>query len=78
MGQLTETELQKLQLIRKDALEIASILGELEYQKTILDIQSAEQKQKVKALKIEESKFFQDITDKYGNINVNIETGEFQ
>ena len=37
-----------------------------------------DQKQKIKDLKKSEGLFFEELKDKYGNININIETGEFQ
>lgn len=78
MGKLTDNELERLHLIRKDSLEIASALGELQYQKTVLDLMMEDQKEKIKLLKKSEAKFFEELKDKYGNININIETGEFQ
>lgn len=78
MGKLTENELDRLQLVRKDSLEIASALGELQYQKTVLDLLMEDQKQKIKILKKTESNLFDELKEKYGNININIETGEFQ
>jgi hypothetical protein len=78
MGKLTDNELERLHLIRKDSLEIASTLGELQYQKTVLDLMMEDQKEKIKQLKKSEAKFFEELKDNYGNININIETGEFQ
>ena len=78
MGKLTDNELERLHLVRKDSLEIASSLGELQYQKTVLDLMMEDQKEKIKALKKSEAKLFEELKDKYGNININIETGEFQ
>lgn len=78
MGKLTENELQRLHLVRKDSLEIASTLGELQYQKTVLDLIMEEQKEKVKQLKKSEANLFEELKEKYGSVNINIETGEFQ
>jgi hypothetical protein len=78
MAKLTENELQRLHQVRKDSLEIASALGELQYQKTVLELLMEDQKQKIKDLKKSESLLFEELKDKYGNININIETGEFQ
>jgi hypothetical protein len=77
MSKVTETELQRISLIKKDALEFASYLGELEYQKTILDFQVQDVKSKIKDLRLEETKIFEELRSKYGNININLETGEF-
>jgi len=78
MGKLTDNELQRLHAIRKDSLEIASSLGELQYQKTVLELLMDAQKEKIKDLKKSEGSLFEELKDKYGNININIETGEFQ
>ena len=78
MGQITDTELQRIQLIKKDALDIASNLGELQYQKISIDILIDEEKQKIKELKKGEKQLFDELIEKYGNVNINIETGEFQ
>ena len=78
MGQITETELERINLIKKDSIEIASTLGELQYQKISLDLLIDQEKQKIKELKAEETKLLSELKDKYGNININIETGEFQ
>ena len=78
MANITEDELKRVQLIKKEAIEIASTLGELEYQKISLDLLIDDQKDKIKQLKKEEEKLFDELRDKYGNVNINIETGEFQ
>lgn len=78
MAKITEDELKRIEIIKKDSLEIASTLGELQYQKISIDLFIEEQKEKIKDLKKEETKLFQELRDKYGNVNINIETGEFQ
>lgn len=78
MAKITEDELKRIELIKKDSLEIASTLGELQYQKISIDLFIEEQKERIKDLKKEEAKLFKELRDKYGNVNINIETGEFQ
>ena len=78
MGKLTDTELQLIQLIKKDALEVASTLGELSYQKMTIDLLIEEEKMKVKDIKAREAKILDELKEKYGNVSINIETGEFQ
>jgi hypothetical protein len=78
MAKLTENELERLHQVRKDSLEIASALGELQYQKTVLELLMEDQKQKIKDLKKSEGLLFEELKENYGNININIETGEFQ
>jgi phosphopantetheine adenylyltransferase len=78
MGKLTDTELQLVQLIKRDALEVASTLGELSYQRITIDLLIEEEKKKVKDIKEREAKILDELKEKYGNVSINIETGEFQ
>jgi len=78
MGKLTDTELQLVQLLKKDALEVASTLGELSYQRMTLDLLIDEEKKKIKDIKDREAKVLGELKEKYGNVSINIETGEFQ
>lgn len=78
MSKITDNELQRIQLIKKDALEIASSLGELQYQRISIDLLIEEESKKIKELKKTETQLFQELRDKYGSVNINIETGEFQ
>jgi catalase (peroxidase I) len=75
---ITDDELKRLELIKQDALEIASVLGELNYQKTVLQIQIEDQTTKIKEIKLREQSLFNDLQEKYGNVSINITTGEFQ
>jgi hypothetical protein len=75
---ITDDELKRLELIKQDALEIASVLGELNYQKTVLQIQIEDQTIKIKEIKLREQSLFNDLREKYGNVSINITTGEFQ
>jgi len=77
MQKVTEEELKQVEKIKQQALEIASILGELSYQKILIENQIEEQRAKISNLKYEESKVFEELRAKYGNITINIETGEF-
>lgn len=78
MAKLTDTELQLVQLIKRDALEVASTLGELSYQRMTIDLLIEEEKKKVKDIKEREAKILDELKEKYGNVSINIETGEFQ
>lgn len=76
MAKLSEQEFETLQEIRKEGVEIASALGELNYQKISLELQIEEQKSKIKELKSKEFVFFDSLKQKYGNVTLNIDTGE--
>lgn len=78
MQKISDTELQRIQLIKKDALEIASSLGELQYQKISIELLIEEEKEKIQELKKSEKRLFEELRDTYGSVNINIETGEFQ
>jgi len=77
MGKITDIELQKIEFVKKDALEVASTLGELSYQKLSIELLMEEQKKRIKEIKDQESKLLQELKDKYGNVSINIETGDF-
>lgn len=77
MAKITDNELQRISAIKKDALELASFLGELEYQKTLINFQIDDVKGNVKSLRDQERKLFEELKDNYGNININLETGEY-
>jgi hypothetical protein len=76
MEKITEDELARIELIKQDSLEVASILGELSYQKIVIDNQIDQQKAKIIDIKKQESVLFEELKSKYGNISINIETGE--
>lgn len=76
MEKLTTEELSKIKLIKQDALEIASKLGELEFQKISIELKIDEQKREISALKLREQSILEEITSKYGDVTINIETGE--
>jgi len=77
MNKVTENELQRIAFIKKEALDIASALGELQYQKEILELQMQSQREKIKDVRSQEDKLFVELRDNYGNISINIETGEY-
>jgi hypothetical protein len=74
--QLTPEELQQINLIKSDALEVAALLGELEYQKMSIELDMEEQKKRIKEIRVKEKQVFEEIRSKYGNVSINLETGE--
>lgn len=75
---LSELELLNIKAIREDSLEVASVLGELEFQKTIIEDQIRQQKDKVLQIKKKETSLLAELKDKYGSVTINIETGEIE
>lgn len=73
---LEDKDFQEIQELRKSVTEIASILGDLNYQKMALDIMIEEQKAKVVEIKKREVELFDNIRKVYGNVSLNLETGE--
>jgi len=57
MGKITDDELKRIDLIKQDSLEIASILGELTYQKINLENQIDEQRKRVLEVKTRDKSF---------------------
>jgi chaperonin cofactor prefoldin len=74
---ISDDEFARLNLLKQDAIEIASSLGELNYQKTVLDLQIEDLKNKIKEIRSRESNLFQELQSKYGNVSININNGEF-
>jgi len=77
VGKITDEELKQINQLKQEAMEVVYNLGELEYQKVSLDLLIEEVKLKIRAHKEKESQLLLDLKNKYGNVNINIETGEF-
>ena len=73
---LTQQELQQITLIKSDALEVAALLGELEYQKMSIELDMEEQRKRIKEIRVKEKQVFEEIRSKYGAVSINTETGE--
>jgi hypothetical protein len=74
--QLTPEEFQQINLIKSDALEVAALLGELEYQKMSIELDMEEQRKRIKEIRVKEKQVFEEIRSKYGPVSINTETGE--
>jgi len=77
MGKITDQELKEINDIKQDISQVVYSLGELEYQKVSIDFIIDDLKSKIKEIKAKEAKVLNGLKDKYGNVNINIETGEF-
>lgn len=77
MGKITDEELNKINQLKQQAMEVVYNLGELEYQKVSIDLLIDDVKLKIREHKAKESQLLLDLKNKYGNVNINIETGEF-
>lgn len=76
-NKLTEDELKRVKLVREDVLQAISSLGELNYQKTLLEEELSNVKKNIIDIKKREQNLFSELQDKYGIISINLETGEF-
>lgn len=76
-NKLTQTELDRLKLVREDVLQAVSALGELEYQKTLIDEQVRQVKANILDIKKKETELVSELNEKYGMVSINLETGEF-
>ena len=56
--QLTPEEFQQINLIKSDALEVAALLGELEYQKMSIELDMEEQRKRIKEIRVKEKQVF--------------------
>lgn len=74
---ISQNQLDKINFIKKEAVDIATALGELNYQKTLLEIQIDAQKQRIVNIRKDEQSIFEELRSEYGNINVDINTGEY-
>jgi hypothetical protein len=74
--QLTAEELQEFKGYRSEATQLASILGELNYQKTLIELELEKVKQAVKTSTEDQQKFMKTLGEKYGDGSINVETGE--
>ena len=73
---LSTEELQSLRDIQTQTQSLVLELGEIELMRLQLDDRHAEAKTKLIELSARESQFNQSLYDKYGQINLNPETGE--
>ena len=76
MAQLSEQELQDFKAFRKEANRLAAILGELHYQRTLIDLELENVKAGVKANAAAQQTQLKQFGETYGDGSINIETGE--
>lgn len=77
MAKITDEELKKITDLKQEVSQLIYSLGELQYQKVGLEQIELQLKDKVKQVKLQENQVLNDLKEKYGNVSINIETGEF-
>ena len=75
-AKLTPEELQDFKGFRKEANRLASIIGELSYQKMLIDLELDNVKESVRANVLKQQAQLKELGAKYGDGSINIETGE--
>lgn len=74
---LKKEELNTIKEIQQTELNLVDQLGSIEYQLQTLRLQKDNLKQDIIALQIKSQEFGESLQQKYGDGNINIETGEF-
>lgn len=74
--QLTAEELQEFKSYRFEANRLASVLGELHYQKTLIDLELENVKRAVGENSKKQQANLRALGEKYGDGTINVETGE--
>jgi len=73
---LTQEELQEFQINRQEATRLAAILGELHFQRTLLDLELETLKDAVKVNALKQRDQLKTFGEKYGDGTINPETGQ--
>jgi hypothetical protein len=73
---LTPEELQQFQTVRQSVLETVSILGDLSYRKTLLELELDGLKQAIAQNALKEKALLKEFGQKYGDGSINVQTGE--
>jgi hypothetical protein len=74
---LEKQELDTIKEIQQTELNLVDQLGSIEYQIQTLRLQKDNLRQEIIKLQSKSLKFGEDLQQKYGDGNINIETGEF-
>lgn len=73
---LTEQELQDFKAFRQEANRLAAILGEIHYQKVLLDAELENLTAAIKANVLAQQEQLKQLGETYGDGSINAETGE--
>lgn len=74
--QLTTEELKEFQDLRSSIYETVSILGDLNYRKTLIDFEIERLNETIKQNAAKERELLKGFGQKYGDGSINAETGE--
>lgn len=73
---LTEQELQDFKAFRQEANRLAAILGEIHYQRVLIDAELENLKAAIKANVVAQQEQLKKLGETYGDGSINAETGE--
>jgi hypothetical protein len=73
---LSEEEVAKLKDYQNDTNEIVGALGQIELQFELLEEKKEEILEKFKKLRVDQSNLAKELTEKYGDGNLDLEKGE--
>lgn len=73
---LTAEELKDFQAFRQEASRLAAILGEIHYQRTLIDLELENLKKAIKSNVDQQQVLMKALGEKYGDGSINVETGE--
>lgn len=74
---LEKNELDTIKQIQQTEIDLVDQFGRIEFQVQTLLLQKEELKKEITKLKIASNKLGEQLQQKYGDGNINIETGEF-
>ena len=74
---ITEEEKARFENLRKTEEQIIIGLGQIEYQIQSLELNKEDYITQLSQLKQDQTQIGQELTEKYGDGNVNLDTGEF-
>lgn len=72
---LTQEELSEFQSNRTEANRLAAVLGEIHFQRTLLDLELENLKEAIKANAIKQRNQLKQLGEKYGDGSIDPETG---
>lgn len=75
---LSQEELQQLKTFQNESNTIMFTLGQIDVQKALLEGQRSEVLEKLAQLQEQNNTFAKSLQEKYGDGNIDLETGEFK
>lgn len=75
---LTQEEISQLKEIREEQHALVQDLGQLEYNRSLIDSRMSTLRSTVVDAQTRQETFIQSLTEKYGDIVINVEDGSFR